>query len=270
MKKKKRKIIKRTFNIIFFTTITCFVIFLYLFATRVTASDIQYFIEQSKESTNEFIQSIKQKKETKILKKTESYKITKPEIRITTNDTTDHNDVILESDILNLVYYSQTDDRWNDTIYGADDTIGVYGCGPTTLAMIISTLTDNIVTPDTMAKWSYDNGYFCNNSGSYHSLIPKGVNKHGLVSKSLESPTKQTIIDELSSGNLIVVLMNKGTFTSEGHFIVLRGITNDSQVLIADSKSLDNSQKPWDIDLILKEAKLYANNGGPFWSISKQ
>ena len=88
--------------------------------------------------------------------------------------------------------------------------------------MVISNLTDNKIKPDTMAKWAYDNGFFCSNSGSYHSIIPDGAQKHGLVSKSLEMPTKQTILDELSKGNLIVVLMNKGTFTSDGHFIILK------------------------------------------------
>ena len=39
-------------------------------------------------------------------------------------------------------YYSQLDSRWKDIAYG-DGTIGRSGCGPTSLAMVVSSLTDS-------------------------------------------------------------------------------------------------------------------------------
>ena len=271
-RKRKKRILKKTFNILFFTTIIGFTFFSYLFVTRVTTNDVRFFIEQTKDNTSKIIKNIKQYHETKISKKQSKSAIDETKKNYNQHEivqkSTQENKT--KSELSNFIYYSQIDEQWKDKIYGDDDTIGIYGCGPTTLAMVISNLTDNKIKPDTMAKWAYDNGFFCSNSGSYHSIIPDGAQKHGLVSKSLEMPTKQTILDELSKGNLIVVLMNKGTFTSDGHFIILREIVNDSQVLIADSKNIENSKHPWDIDLILKEAKYYANNGGPFWSIGKE
>lgn len=168
-----------------------------------------------------------------------------------------------------ITYYNQKDHRWKDKIYGKNDTIEVYGCGPTVLAMIVSSLTDTKITPDTMAKWAYENDFFCEGSGSYHSIIPEGAKYYGLQVHSLENTTEDAIIQELNTGKVIVALVGQGHFTkSTGHFILLRGITLDGKVLIADPQSLDNSIQPWEISLLLQELKTTANNGGPLWVIS--
>ena len=40
------------------------------------------------------------------------------------------------------------------------------------MAMVVSSLTNETVDPVEMARWAYENGYWCSKSGSYHSLIP--------------------------------------------------------------------------------------------------
>ncbi len=168
-----------------------------------------------------------------------------------------------------LVYYNQTEEPWRDALYGPNNPIGKYGCGPTSLSMVLSTLLEENYTPLYMANWAYENGYFANYSGSYHSLIPEGAEAFGLVSTSLYYPSKEDIYQELSKGNLIIVLLGRGTLTQAGHFVVLRDFTEEGEILLGDSQSLDFSTQPWDINIILDEAKYYANSGGPFWSISK-
>ncbi|WP_304508339.1 C39 family peptidase [Anaerotignum sp.] len=280
MKKRRRKhnTHKKIFKTIFVGTYVSFICFLYLFATRVTPWDINYFIKETQKHTTALVTTLKTqkaafdaKREAAALAKAISAKKDKTsEKKSSTKDIKkDTDETVLQSDTIELIYYSQNDPRWKTAIYGGDNIIGVFGCGPTTLAMIVSTLTDNQITPDVVAKWAYDNGHFCNNSGSYHSIIPKGVENYGLTSESLKDPSKETIFQELSNGNLVVVLMNKGIFTSQGHFIVLRGVTTDGKVLIADSQSPENSEQAWDIETILKEAKYTASYGGPFWSISR-
>ena len=54
-----------------------------------------------------------------------------------------------------VVYYNQLDERYANKPYGTDD-IGGYGCGPTAMAMVVSSLTDDLVDPVEMAKWSYE------------------------------------------------------------------------------------------------------------------
>lgn len=61
--------------------------------------------------------------------------------------------------------------------------------------------------------------------------------------------------------------MLKGHFTSGGHFIVLRGVTSDGQIMVADPASYSRSQKLWDLSIILNEASKRAGAGGPFWII---
>ena len=60
--------------------------------------------------------------------------------------------------------------------------------------------------------------------------------------------------------------MAQGHFTSSGHFIVLRGVTSEGKILVADPASYQRSNKEWDLSIILDEAG-YASAGGPFWII---
>ena len=55
-----------------------------------------------------------------------------------------------------LTYYSQVDSRWANHMYSAinnpSQTIGTSGCGPTSAAMIVSSIRGNI-TPDRMRRF---------------------------------------------------------------------------------------------------------------------
>ncbi|WP_253205644.1 C39 family peptidase [Clostridium estertheticum] len=75
----------------------------------------------------------------------------------------------------------------------------------------------------------------------------------------------QRIIDALAQGKLIIAIMAKGHFTRFGHFIVLRGVTSDKKILVADPVSVKRSEEKWDLSIILNEADV----GGPFWIIEK-
>lgn len=192
---------------------------------------------------------------------TETYSTTDPE----TGDT-----ILTGGGTANIVYFNQQDPRWKNTYYGATDPIGSYGCGPTTLAMVVSSLTDERITPDAMSAWAYQNGYFCEGSGSYHSIIPQGASGFGLKVENLGLPTKDILIQRLCTGNVMVALMQKGHFTtSGGHFVILRGTTLDGKILIADPLSQENSMKAWDPEILTNEFKSSANSGGPVWAISK-
>lgn len=57
-----------------------------------------------------------------------------------------------------VVYYNQLDERWKYSPYGTD-TIGGYACGPTAMAIVISSLTSETIDPPHMAQWAYEHGY---------------------------------------------------------------------------------------------------------------
>ena len=77
-----------------------------------------------------------------------------------------------------VVYFNQLDQRYASQPYGTDN-IGGYGCGPTSMAIVVSSLTDEIVDPAAMAKWAFENGGWCKGQGSYHSLIPNAAKAWG-------------------------------------------------------------------------------------------
>jgi len=165
-----------------------------------------------------------------------------------------------------VVYYNQLDDRFANMPYGTDD-IGGYGCGPTSMAIVVSSLSNKAVDPIQMAAWAYSNGYWCSKSGSYHALIPEAAKEWGLPVEGCTVKEGQQIVDALASGKLVVALMAKGHFTGSGHFIVLRGVNSDGQILVADPASYHRSEKTWDLSLILNEASRNSAAGGPFWII---
>ena len=145
-----------------------------------------------------------------------------------------------------VVYYNQLDERYANKPYGTDN-IGGYGCGPTAMAM-----------------GSYDNGYWCSGSGSYHALIPAAAEAWGLPVSGCTASEPQRITDALSSGKLVVAIMSAGHFTSSGHFIVLRGV-QDEKILVADPASRTRSEQSWELSINLNEASKAAGSGGPFW-----
>ena len=165
-----------------------------------------------------------------------------------------------------VTYYNQLDDRWRYLPYGTDD-IGGYACGPTAMSIVVSSLTSETVDPPHMAQWAYEHGYWCSKSGSYHSLIPGAAEEWGLAVEGCAASEPQRIVDALADGKLVVALMSKGHFTSSGHFIVLRGVTSDEKILVADPASYKRSEKQWDFSIILNEASKNAGAGGPFWII---
>ena len=174
--------------------------------------------------------------------------------------------VVFSDGSTQVVYYNQLDDRWRYEAYGTDD-IGGYACGPTAMSIVVSSLTSETVDPPHMAQWAYENGYWCSKSGSYHSLIPGAAEEWGLSVEGCTTSEPQRIVDALADGKLVVALMSKGHFTSSGHFIVLRGVTSDEKILVADPSSYSRSEKAWDFSIILNEASKSAGAGGPFWII---
>ena len=156
-------------------------------------------------------------------------------------------DVRFTDGVTEVVYFNQLDERWANKPYGTDN-IGGYGCGPTSMSIVVSSLTDDIVDPIEMAQWAYENGGWCSKSGSYHALIPNAAKAWGLNVEGCTASEPQRIVDALSNGKLVVAIMTKGHFTSGGHFIVLRGV-KDGQIMVADPASTTRSGKLWDLSL---------------------
>ena len=165
-----------------------------------------------------------------------------------------------------VVYFSQYDSRWGSQMYGKTNTIAGAGCGPSSLAICISTLTNKTVTPPEVCEWSVKTGHRCEGSGSYHSLIPDGAAHWGVPCCGI-GQSKKELVKALRDGKLVIAIMSRGHFTRGGHFIVLRGITSQGKMLVADCASYERSQKEWDINIFLNECNKGSAAGGPFWAL---
>lgn len=169
-----------------------------------------------------------------------------------------------------LTYYNQHDSRWANYLWGGRDPLTSYGCGPTTLAMVVNSFTDHSVTPIDMASWSKDHGYYSPGHGSYHNLVPEGLTLFGLRVESCQMAlTPENLIGALGFDKILTLLMGPGHFTNNGHFILITGVTDNGELNIVDPQSLENTLKPWDPNLIIKEARNPCEYGGPVWAVSR-
>ena len=110
---------------------------------------------------------------------------------------------MLDSAIGPLFYYNQGDIRWKEYLYGGEDRISKYGCGPVCVAMIINSFSSQPVSPVEMADWSAANGYYARQSGSYHGLIPGSLSAFGLQVESVTERTPEHVSELLSTGHIL-------------------------------------------------------------------
>lgn len=142
--------------------------------------------------------------------------------------------------------FLQWDTRWGYSRYGSD-FLAITGCGPTCLAMVGYYLTgDEAFTPDKVAAFSLDRGYYTPGSGSEWTLISRGGVELGLEVTELPLVEKR-IREPLAAGHPIICAMGPGDFTASGHYIVLVGL-EDGLIRVNDPNSLLRSQTLWSYD----------------------
>lgn len=174
---------------------------------------------------------------------------------------------MLTGGTISLTYFGQDDPEWKNQLYG-DDPIGVYGCGPTSLAMVVNSLGIQNTNPALMAAFCAENGYWAPQSGSYHSIIEGVTSAFSITCSSPQSLDANEIVNRLSGNEIAIALMGKGHFTDSGHFIILRGVTKDGKILVADPISRVNSLTEWEPELIVNELSTSRSNGAPLWFIT--
>ena len=124
-----------------------------------------------------------------------------------------------------LTYYSQIDSRWKNLMYSSigntSQTIGTSGCGPTSTAMVVSSIKGNI-TPDQMANLYTQYGYRSANQGTYWSAFKWTADVFDIGYS--ECYKLDDAVAKLKDNHYIIASCNQGLFTYGGHFIVLTGI----------------------------------------------
>ncbi len=150
--------------------------------------------------------------------------------------------------------FLQWDPRWGYVSYGDGSNVGLAGCGPTCLSMMLYYLLgDESFTPDVIAEYSMENGYYMSGTGTAWKLLEDVAEIHGI---SVDQPkaTEWTFKNELDKGNIIICSMKPGDFTAGGHFIVIYGYDSEG-FLVNDPNCVARSRQSWTFESIGRQIK---------------
>lgn len=158
------------------------------------------------------------------------------------------------------IVYSQFDKRWSGKPFGTN-TIAGGGCGPSAMAMIITALTHQNVTPDQVAATGGANG------GQSDWKLPEIIANSGKWPIQVEKISHDKIDDTLTKGGMVWLCgKDIAPFSKDGHCIGIRGRTSNNKWLIFDSGNTENSDKEWDKSNIYQGLK--NNKGdGSVWAV---
>lgn len=141
-------------------------------------------------------------------------------------------------------YYQQTDPQWNKTTIDGT-TVGRAGCGPSSHAMLLTSLFGQQITPDIMTDWAYKNGTWFN-GGMYHTMPAKVAREFGLslpqTWSGKSTATLNSIKAAIKSGKPVVMSgrgesNNTNTpFTTGGHIVLGIGVDGNDNIIINDPR----------------------------------
>ena len=167
-----------------------------------------------------------------------------------------------------VVYFNQLEEPWASLPY-ASSTVANSGCGPTSMAIVISTLTGKNVTPEMTKSFAEDNGEYVQGQGTSHSFIGNAAAHWSLTCERVGKDRMDDVVQALKEGKMVVEICEAYTITggSSGHFIVLTGVTSDGYITIADCASRERTGKVYSVETI----KSYGRDlsAGAFWIIGK-
>lgn len=129
-----------------------------------------------------------------------------------------------------FVQYYQND--YENVPYGSG-SIKTSGCGPTSFAMVASTITGKKITPQDAIAWC-GNKYYVKNAGTSWSYFAAANNYFNLGKTITQTSNINEVINALKNGKYVISSQGPGLFTSGGHYIVLAGIDSDGNIVVKD------------------------------------
>lgn len=156
-----------------------------------------------------------------------------------------------------FVVYSQYDPAWKNLPYGTNrpgtqSTIGESGCGPSAMAMAITNLTGNRVTPADTTKYADEKGMYIPGQGSSWAIVPT-LARHWNLRYEPVGKDLAKITAALRAGGVVVTSGKGGLpFTKGGHYIVIRAVTASGKFKVGDSGHKDTNDKEWDPEQLIQ------------------
>lgn len=149
-------------------------------------------------------------------------------------------------DLDNFVQYYAADPEWGSRPFSISN-FTTHGCGPTCVAMILTNMSGEKITPGDILDWCGDTYSNMEIGGSNaFSMLTAGIKHFGLdnvrVESRVASPTDPRyisvaeLIEILKKGNaLVLVGLSRGLFTDGGHYVVFAGVYEDGTVIVKDT-----------------------------------
>ncbi len=158
--------------------------------------------------------------------------------------------------IMNIPLYLQTNYKtpikWGN---GKTTTVSGYGCGPTSVSMVIAYLTGNTSqNPQNLFEWLNSLGYFHGN-GFGKAALTKAAAKYGVTCEWVNL-TETSMKETLLSGKPIIAFMGKGQFSTGGHYIVLKGVDSSGKIAVNDPFYTKNNKQTFAASLILQQKRV--------------
>lgn len=157
--------------------------------------------------------------------------------------------------------YLQFDEQWGYADYG-ESIIAIKGAGPTCLSMVYTYIKqEGSQNPIKIGDMAMNYGYLTEEGNTANVLFTDGAANLGLKSTEAEVD-KDTMIDALNNGKLIICAVNPGDFTKTSSYIVIKGY-QQGLFLINDPFSEERSQVGWDFPRLSSQiAKLWILEDG--------
>ena len=137
---------------------------------------------------------------------------------------------------------------------GRARTVASSGCGAVCVSMVASYLTgDARQTPETLFLRAVQMGEYTG-SGLKHETLSALLDECGVRNEWIPN-TVEGIEQALREGKPVIAHVGPGTFTRNGHYVLLRGFSGDGRVLVNDPASPERSVEAYPIEIFVRQAR---------------
>lgn len=134
--------------------------------------------------------------------------------------------------------YSMKDPLWADYPYKAantavTETISTSGCGPTSMAMAVSTLLGRAVLPPVLSDWALEGGHRDPDgiNGTYDSFFPALAEIYGLRAERVDMTDRsafEAVRATLGAGSAVIANVKAASpYTNGGHYNLIRALRGE-------------------------------------------
>ena len=161
-----------------------------------------------------------------------------------------------------FTYFNQNDPRWGSQPLsnGDGDTVGSAGCGPTAVAMALSS---RGVDTDPSQAASYAQAYKVKNEGVTADFISDYSSQFGvnLTGRTVDNYTANDIDMSLASGQPVVALgrstSSSDPYTSAGHYVTISGKDSNGNYKVSDPLNESNNSKSFSPSELFSSTQAY-------------